>query len=76
MNTQEGEKTMTCNHESIDWKSYPPQCRDCYKSFKPEIVAIKILGYDSDENEYDLSDIISDDTDSSISQDIEESRYD
>mgnify|MGYP001574612128 CR=1 FL=1 len=25
---------MTCTHESIDWKAYPPQCRDCYKSFK------------------------------------------
>jgi len=27
---------MTCTHESIDWKAYPPQCRDCYKSLKGE----------------------------------------
>ena len=25
-----------CIHESIDWKAYPPQCRDCYKSFNGE----------------------------------------
>ena len=25
-----------CRHNSIDWKAYPPQCRDCYKSFKDE----------------------------------------
>ena len=28
---------MTCTHESIDWSAYPPQCRDCYKSFNEEI---------------------------------------
>ena len=28
---------MTCTHESIDWSAYPPQCRDCYKSFKEEL---------------------------------------
>ena len=28
---------MKCTHESIDWQAYPPQCRDCYKSFYDEI---------------------------------------
>ena len=27
---------MICTHESIDWKAYPPQCRDCYKSLNGE----------------------------------------
>jgi predicted Zn-ribbon and HTH transcriptional regulator len=25
---------MTCTHESIDWKVYPPQCNDCKYEFK------------------------------------------
>ena len=28
---------MKCTHESIDWSAYPPQCRDCYKSFKDDL---------------------------------------
>ena len=35
------------------------------------IISIKILGYDEQGNEYDLSNVISDETDSSLSQDIE-----
>lgn len=37
-----------------------------------EIKSIKILGYDEEDNEYDLTNIISDETDSSLSQDIED----
>lgn len=38
------------------------------------IISIKILGYDEQDNEYDLSNVISDETDSSLSQDIEDWR--
>jgi hypothetical protein len=38
---------------------------------KPEITSIKLLGYDKDGKEYNLSDCISDDCDSYLSQDIE-----
>ena len=31
-----GIEMKKCKHNSIDWKAYPPQCRDCYKSFKEE----------------------------------------
>lgn len=41
---------------------------------KPEIVALKLLGYDDQGNEYDLSDCITDDTDAFLSQYIEEWR--
>ena len=40
------------------------------------ITSIKILGYDEHGNEYDLSNVISDETDSSLSQDIEDWRHD
>lgn len=41
---------------------------------KPEITAIKILGYDKNDKEYNLSDCISDTTDDSLSYDIEKWR--
>ncbi len=41
---------------------------------KPEITSFKITGYDENGKEYDLSDCLSDDTDQSLSQDIEEWR--
>ena len=37
-----------------------------------EIKSIKILGYDDDDKEHDLTNVISDETDSSLSQDIED----
>ena len=37
-----------------------------------KIVSIKILGYDEDNKEYNLSDCVSDQTDQSLSYDIEE----
>ncbi len=41
---------------------------------KPEITAIKILGYDYNNKEYNLSDCLTDSTDQSLSDDIEEWR--
>jgi hypothetical protein len=41
---------------------------------KPAIVSFKIIGWDKDNKEYDLSDCISDTTDSYLSDDIEEWR--
>lgn len=46
------------------------------KIIKPEITSIRILGYDCNNKEYDLSDCISDDTDASLSNDIEDWRHD
>lgn len=41
---------------------------------KPEITSLKILGYDKNNKEYDLSDCLSDSTDQLLSEDIEEWR--
>ena len=41
------------------------------KKLKPIIVEIKILGYDSDNREYDLTSVMTDNTDQLLSEDIE-----
>jgi len=68
-----------CMHSSIDPKSN--MCNDCYEIFEeeevklmPEIVSLKLYGYDDKNKRYDLSDCISDSTDQSLSEDIEEWR--
>ena len=68
---------MKCQHGSIDPKSN--MCRDCFEVFEedpkmPEIVSIKLFGWDDKGKKYNLSDCISDDTDQSLSDDIEEWR--
>ena len=58
------EQRKKCTHESIDWSAYPPQCRDCYKSFKQKKpnyekgfnILMEYFDYIPEEDRQDVSD--------------------